>query len=71
MKNDDPGLLTANDVAKLLNVSSQTVRKYAKGGLLQGYRIGGVGRPTWRFTRDQVKKFIEIGGQVNKKEKGT
>ena len=48
-------MLTANEVAHLLNVHINTVRRWSNQGLLKTYRIGG--RGDRRFEREDVIKF--------------
>ena len=49
-------MLTANEVAHLLNVHINTVRRWSNQGALKTYRIGG--RGDRRFERDDVVKFL-------------
>lgn len=46
------GMLTAKEVAKLLNVHINTVRRWSKQGVLKSYRIGP--RGDRRFKREDV-----------------
>ncbi len=50
------GMLTASDVAHLLNVHINTVRRWSNLGILKAYRIGS--RGDRRFDRDSVINFI-------------
>jgi len=55
-------MLTANEVAQLLNVHINTVRRWSNQGALKTYRIGG--RGDRRFERDDVVRFLsEQSGQ--------
>ncbi len=49
-------MLTANEVARLLNVHINTVRRWSNQGALKTYRIGG--RGDRRFEREDVIKFL-------------
>lgn len=49
-------MLTANEVARLLNVHINTVRRWSNQGLLPTYRIGC--RGDRRFEREDVIKFL-------------
>jgi excisionase family DNA binding protein len=51
-------MLTANEVARLLNVHVNTVRRWSNWGILRAYRIGR--RGDRRFQRlDVVKMLVE------------
>ena len=52
-------MLTLAEVAKLLNVDSNSVRRWTKLGLLKCYRVGV--RGDRRFTVDEIDKFLENG----------
>ena len=49
-------LLTVRDVARLLRVHNNTVRRWSDRGLLQSYRIGP--RNERRFKREDLVAFI-------------
>lgn len=51
-------LLTTTQVARLLNVHPNTVRKWAKKGLMRPYRLGTRGDA--RFSGDEIRRFIEV-----------
>ncbi len=52
---EDEGLLTAAQVAGMLNVHTETVLRYVRAGTLKCYRVG----PRYiRFTTAQVADFI-------------
>jgi len=59
--------LTANDVAILLNVHLNTVRRWSNQGLLNDYRIGP--RGDRRFTQEDIGRFLVE--QAEKGEKST
>jgi len=47
-------ILTASQVAELLQVHLRTVYKLARRGLIPGRKFGG----GWRFSRDEIMKMI-------------
>ena len=49
-------MLTASEVARLLNVHINTVRRWSNHGVLKAYRIGS--RGDRRFERDDVARFL-------------
>jgi len=51
-------ILSASDVAKMLGLSLRTVRKLIKNGSLGGFRVG-TGAGQWRFTENDILKYIE------------
>jgi excisionase family DNA binding protein len=55
-RNGSNGLLTARQVARLLNVHVNTVRRWNDRGILKAYRIGP--RGDRRFNRDDVEVFL-------------
>jgi excisionase family DNA binding protein len=50
-------LLSTGDVARLLNVHPNTVRRWSRDGLLKTYRLGP--RGDRRFMREDVQKMLE------------
>ncbi len=52
-----PRMLTVRDVARLLHVHVNTVRRWSDLGLLKTYRIGN--RGDRRFTPQDVSEFLE------------
>jgi excisionase family DNA binding protein len=54
-KSIDP-MLTASDVARLLNVHLNTVRRWSNQGVLRAYRIGS--RGDRRFRREDIVYFL-------------
>lgn len=52
-------ILTVNDMAKELNVTTRTIRNYLSEGKIQGVKIGG----QWRFPKSELHKFF--GESVN------
>jgi len=47
-------ILTASQVAEMLQVHLRTVYKLARRGLIPGRKFGG----GWRFSRDEIMKMI-------------
>jgi len=58
-----PSLLTARDVAKRLQVNTQTVYRLAREGKLPAVQLG---TRTHRWTEDTVNNFISSGGNIEK-----
>ena len=50
-------ILTASQVADLLQVHLRTVYKLARRGLIPGRKFGG----GWRFSREEILKMISTG----------
>lgn len=53
---NNSNMLTASELASLLNVHINTVRRWSNSGLLQVYRIGP--RGDRRFLRDDIETFL-------------
>jgi len=49
-------MLTTSDVARLLNVHMNTVRRWSNQGVLRAYRIGS--RGDRRFRREDIDRFL-------------
>ncbi|MHC4278501.1 MAG: helix-turn-helix domain-containing protein [Planctomycetota bacterium] len=49
-REEAPNILTAGDVARLLNVHINTVRRWSDEGILKAYRIGPRGDRRFRQT---------------------
>ena len=49
-------MLTTSDVAHLLNVHINTVRRWSNQGILRSYRIGS--RGDRRFRREDIASFL-------------
>jgi excisionase family DNA binding protein len=56
MAEDYPQILDAAQVAELLGMNVQMVRRYAREGRLPAYKLPG-GR-TFKFFRDEVYEFL-------------
>jgi excisionase family DNA binding protein len=54
LKNDR--MLTSRQLARLLNVHINTVRRWNNQGMINAYRIGT--RGDRRFDRDEVERFL-------------
>jgi len=60
-RNHSNGLLTARQVARLLNVHVNTVRRWNDRGILKAYRIGP--RGDRRFNKTDIDMFLAGNGQ--------
>lgn len=49
-------VLTVEQVATLLQIHPESVRKLARAGRLRGSKLGTSG---WRFTEDQIQAYLE------------
>jgi excisionase family DNA binding protein len=49
-------LMTVRDVARLLNVHNNTVRRWSDRGMIKAYRINQ--RGDRRFKRDEIVRFL-------------
>jgi excisionase family DNA binding protein len=54
--NDSNGMLTTRQLARLLNVHINTVRRWDAQGVLKAYRIGP--RGDRRFSREDIDVFL-------------
>ncbi len=52
-------LMTTSQVAHLLHVHPNTVRKWVSEGLLSAYRLGP--RGDRRFTHEEIDRFLRAG----------
>lgn len=52
----DP-MLTTSDVARILSVHINTVRRWSNQGILRSYRIGS--RGDRRFRKEDIDKFFQ------------
>ena len=48
---------TVDDIARMTMFTTRTIRNYLKDGLLTGRKIGS----QWRFTQEDVSKFLNQG----------
>ena len=61
-------MLTTSEVAHLLNVHINTVRRWSNQGILKAYRIGS--RGDRRFQREDVMSFLsKMSSTIISKEK--
>ena len=61
---DIDGMLTISEVAQLLNVHINTVRRWSNQGTLKSYRIGS--RGDRRFRRADIASFLLEGSEGTK-----
>ena len=54
-------ILTASQVADMLQVHLRTVYKLARKGLIPGRKFGG----GWRFSKEEILKMISSGRLVS------
>jgi len=59
----DP-MLTTSDVARLLNVHINTVRRWSNQGILKGYRVGS--RGDRRFRQEDITHFLSREAKIGK-----
>ena len=65
-RNDIDSMLTISEVAQLLNVHINTVRRWSNEGTLKAYRIGS--RGDRRFRQEDIASFL-LTGNKNIEEK--
>ncbi len=61
-------LLTASQVARLLNVHINTVRRWSNNGILKAYRIGP--RGDRRFQQEDIASFLLRESKIAEVAKG-
>jgi excisionase family DNA binding protein len=66
-RNHSNGLLTARQVARLLNVHVNTVRRWNDRGILKAYRIGP--RGDRRFNKADIDMFLAGNSQSENESK--
>jgi len=54
-------MLTTSDVARLLNVHMNTVRRWSNQGIIKAYRIGS--RGDRRFRQEDIACFLSLENQ--------
>ena len=54
--NNSPIILTAKEVARILHLHINTVRRWESQGVLRGYRIGP--RGDRRFEQDEILRLV-------------
>ena len=57
-------MLTTSEVARILNVHINTVRRWSNQGALKSYRIGS--RGDRRFRKDDVDALFNNNGELKK-----
>ena len=60
--NRGEGMLTTQEVAELLHVHPNTVRKWSNNGLLRAYRVGS--RRDRRFEPEEIDRFLTASRQI-------
>ena len=55
-----PGMLTTSEVARVLHIHVNTVRRWSNQGVLRAYRIGP--RGDRRCKREDINKFLSQDG---------
>ena len=50
--------LTAREAAAYLKIRPRTIVAWAKEGKVQGYRLSGCKRITWRFRREELDAML-------------
>jgi excisionase family DNA binding protein len=50
-----PNVATVKQLAEILQVSEQTIKKELKSGVLKGFKIAR----DWRISKDEVLKWID------------
>ena len=58
-RKDINGMLTISEVAQLLNVHINTVRRWSNQGTLKTYRVGS--RGDRRFRQEDIDSFLSVG----------
>ncbi len=66
-KEIDP-MLTVSDVARLLSVHINTVRRWSNREILKAYRVGS--RGDWRFQQEDAASFLSQELKIAKVKKG-
>jgi len=64
MKNQTDKLLTIEEVAVILRVSTRTIVRYIEAGKLKASKIG-----VWRIKQSDLDAFLENTSNVNKESK--
>lgn len=60
--NDIEPMLTTSEVARILSVHINTVRRWSNQGILKSYRIGS--RGDRRFKREDIDSFFSKDGRA-------
>ena len=67
LKEIDP-MLTVSDVARLLSVHINTVRRWSNQGILKAYRVGS--RGDRRFRQEDIASFLSQESKIAEVRKG-
>ena len=59
MKEENPQLMTVEDVAEYLRVKPSTVYEWASSSKLPGVKVGRL----WRFERSEIEKWVRENRQ--------
>ena len=59
--NDIDPMLTTSDVARMLSIHINTVRRWSNQGILKSYRIGS--RGDRRFRKEDIDHFFFMNGR--------
>ena len=57
-------LLTISEVAIIIQVGAETVRRHLRSGKLRGVKVGG----QWRVRESELSKFVGNGKEVGHDE---
>ncbi len=60
-KNNIDPMLTTSEVARILSIHINTVRRWSNQGILKAYRIGS--RGDRRFRREDITHFVSRDGK--------
>lgn len=52
-------IYTVEQAAKILSVSTVTMRLWLRDGVIKGHKIGG--GHLWRITGDAIREFVQSG----------
>ncbi len=66
-KEIDP-MLTVSDVARLLSIHTNTVRRWSNQGILKVYRVGS--RGDRRFRQEDITSFLSQESKIGEVRKG-
>ncbi len=61
-------MLTTGEVARLLNIHINTVRRWSNQGILNTYRVGS--RGDRRFRREDITSFLSQESKIAEMKKG-
>jgi len=64
MKDENPQLMTVDDVADYLRIKASTVYEWAASGKLPGVKVGRL----WRFERSEIEKWVRENRQGKRRK---